>query len=69
MEKDAHYEHLVVNHHLICGQYYTFCFAETKEDFAEGDYGVVHYAVLPTGWKMTALSATIWHKSLCRAHR
>lgn len=51
MEKDAHYEHLVVNHHLICGQYYTFCFAETKEDFAEGDYGVVHYAVLPTGWK------------------
>lgn len=49
--KDAHYEHLVVNHSLIREQYYTFCFAETQEDFTEGDYGVVHYAVLPTGRK------------------
>lgn len=50
-EKDLHYEHLVVNHYLIREQYYTFCFAETQEDFAEGDFGVVHYAVLSTGRK------------------
>lgn len=50
-EKDAHYEHLVVNHDLIREQYYTFCFAETQEDFTEGDYGVVHYAALSTGRK------------------
>lgn len=50
-EKDAHYEHLVVNHSLIREQYYTFCFAETQEDFTEGDYGVVHCAALPTGRK------------------
>lgn len=50
-EKDTHYEHLVVNHYLIRGQYYTFCFAETQEDFIEGDYGVVHYAALPIGRK------------------
>lgn len=50
-EKDAHYEHLVVNHHTIRGQYYTFCFAETQEDFTEGDYGIVHYTTLPTGRK------------------
>lgn len=50
-EKDAHYEHLVVNHYLIREQYYVFCFAETQEDFAEGDYGLVHYAALPTGQK------------------
>lgn len=50
-EKDIHYEHLVVNHYPIREQYYTFCFTETQEDFAEGDYGVVHYTVLPTGWK------------------
>ena len=50
-EKDVHYEHLVVNHYLIREQYYTFCFAETQEDFTEGDYGVVNYGVLPTGRK------------------
>ena len=50
-EKDSHYEHLVVNHNLIREHYYTFCFAETQEDFAEGDYGVLHYAVLPSGKK------------------
>lgn len=50
-EKDAHYEHLVVNHDLIREQYYTFCFAETQEDFTEGDYGEVHYAALPIGRK------------------
>ena len=32
-EKDAHYEHLGVNHHTIRGQYYTFCCAETQEYF------------------------------------
>ena len=53
-EKDVHYEHLVVNHCLIREQYYTFCFAETQEDFTEGDYGVVNYAVLPTGRKSDA---------------
>lgn len=58
-EKDIHYEHLVVNHYPIREQYYTFCFTETQEDFAEGDYGVVHYTVLPTGWKMTELSSTM----------
>lgn len=41
----------MVNHYLIHEQYYTFCFAETQEDFTEGDYGVVHYAALPTGRK------------------
>lgn len=50
-KKDVHYEHLVVNHHTIRGQYYTFCFAETQEDFTEGDYGEVHYAALPIGRK------------------
>lgn len=50
-EKDVHYEHLVVNHYPIYKKYYTFCFAEIQEDFAEGDYGIVHYATLPTGQK------------------
>lgn len=50
-EKDVHYEHLVVNHYPIHKKYYTFCFAEIQEDFAEGDYGIVHYATLPTGQK------------------
>ncbi len=50
-EKDAYYEHLVVNHSLIRGRYYTFCFAETQEDFTEGDYGVVHYTELQKGLK------------------
>lgn len=50
-EKDVHYEHLVVNHYPIHKKYYTFCFAEIQEDFAEGDYGIVHYATLPIGQK------------------
>lgn len=50
-EKDVHYEHLVVNHYPIHKKYYTFCFADIQEDFAEGDYGIVHYATLPTGQK------------------
>lgn len=50
-EKDAHYEHLVVNHYPIHKRDYTFCFAEIQEDFSEGDYGIVHYAALPTGQK------------------
>lgn len=50
-EKDVHYEHLVVNHYPIHKKCYTFCFAEIQEDFAEGDYGIVHYATLPTGQK------------------
>lgn len=50
-EKDAHYEHLVVNYYPIRERYYTFCFAETQEDFVDGDYGTVHYAVLKTGQK------------------
>lgn len=50
-EKDTHYEHLVVNHYPIHKRYYTFCFAEIQEDFAEGDYGIVHYAALATGQK------------------
>lgn len=50
-DKDTHYEHLVVNHYPIRKQYYTFCFAETQENFIEGDYGMVHYAMLQTGWK------------------
>ena len=40
-----------MNHHTIRGQYYTFCFAEPQEDFTEGDYGIVHCAMLPTGQK------------------
>ena len=48
---DKYYEHLVVNHYPIHKKYYTFCFAEIQEDFAEGDYGIVHYATLPTGQK------------------
>ena len=50
-EKDEHYEHLVVNHYPIRERYCTFCFAETQEDFEEGDYGVVRYATLATGHK------------------
>lgn len=50
-EKDVHYEHLVGDHYPIHKKYYTFCFAEIQEDFAEGDYGIVHYATLPTGQK------------------
>lgn len=50
-EKDEHYEHLVVNHYPIQERYCTFCFAETQEDFEEGDYGIVRYATLATGHK------------------
>lgn len=50
-EKDAHYEHLVVNHCPIREKYYTFCFAETIETFEDGDYGIVRYTNLATGQK------------------
>ena len=50
-EKDAHYEHLVVNHYLIRDAYYTYCFAETDGIFVDGDFGIVHYAVLMNGQK------------------
>ena len=50
-EKDEHYEHLVVNHYPIREKYCTFCFAETREDFEEGDYGEVRYATLAAGHK------------------
>ena len=50
-EKDAHYEHLVVNHYPIRERYYTFCFSENEEDFEEGDYGEVRYSYLATGQK------------------
>lgn len=50
-EKDAHYEHLVVNHFPIRERYFTFCFAETQEDFETGDYGEVRYATLAPGHK------------------
>lgn len=50
-EKDEHYEHLVVNHLPIRERYCTFCFAETLEDFEEGDYGEVRYAKLAPGHK------------------
>lgn len=65
-EKDAHYEHLVVNHYPIHKKYYTFCFAEIQEDFAEGDYGIVHYATFQQVKKMTVKSPTMWYKGLCR---
>ncbi len=48
-EQDAFYEHLVVNHYPIRDSYYNYCFAETQEDFVEGDYGIVNYAALKTG--------------------
>lgn len=50
-EKDAHYEHLVVNHFLIRDAYYTYCFAETEGDIVDGDFGIVHYAALKNGQK------------------
>ena len=50
-EKDEHYEHLVVNHSPIRERYCTFCFAETQEDFEEGDYGKIRYATLAPGDK------------------
>lgn len=50
-EKDTHYEHLVVNHNLIRNQYHVFCFAETRDDYVEGDYGIVRYASLLQGLK------------------
>lgn len=50
-EKDAHYEHIVVNHYLIRDAYYTYCFAETEGDIVDGDFGIVHYAVLKNGQK------------------
>lgn len=50
-EKDEHYEHLVVNHPPIRERYYTFSFAETKEDFEAEDYGEVRYAMLAPGHK------------------
>lgn len=50
-EKDEHYEHLVVNHHLIGDAYYSYCFAETEDVFVDGDFGIVHYAVLKNGQK------------------
>ena len=50
-EKDAHYEHLVVNHFLIRDAYYTYCFAETEGDIVDGDFGIVHYAEVKNGQK------------------
>ena len=50
-EKDAYYEHLVVNHFLIRDAYYTYCFAETEGDIVDGDFGIVHYAALKNGQK------------------
>ena len=54
-QNDAHYEHLVVNHYLIRKRYYTFCFSETQDGFAEGDFGMVNFAALPTGRKNDSL--------------
>ena len=50
-EKDAHYEHLVVNHFLIRDAYYTYCFAETEGDIVDGDFGIVQYAARKNGQK------------------
>lgn len=50
-KKDEHYEHLVVNHNPIRGQYYTYCFAETSNEFENEDFGLVSYALLAQGLK------------------
>lgn len=50
-KKDEHYEHLVVNHNLIRDQYFTYCFAETQEEFENEDYGFVSYANIAQGIK------------------
>lgn len=51
-KKDAHYEHLIVNPHLVENEYYTFCFAETHESFPVGDFGLVYYTSLQKGWQV-----------------
>ena len=51
-EKDAHYEHLVVNHCLIKNEYFTYCFAETQEGFEDEDYGLVNYTILKPEYKL-----------------
>lgn len=50
-KKDEHYEHLVVNHNPIRGQYHTYCFAETLNEFEDEDFGLVSYALLAQGLK------------------
>lgn len=50
-KKDEHYEHLVVNYNPIRGQYYTYCFAETSNEFEDEDFGMVTYATLAQGLK------------------
>lgn len=50
-KKDEHYEHLVVNHNLVRNHYFTYCFAETQEEFEDEDYGLVSYAMLAKGLK------------------
>lgn len=50
-KKDEHYEHLVVNHNPIRGQYYTYCFTETSNEFENEDFGLVSYALLAQGLK------------------
>lgn len=50
-DRDEHYEHLIVNHYPIQNVYYTYCFADTQEDFAAGDYGQVQYTPLLKGIK------------------
>lgn len=50
-KKDKHYEHLVVNHNPIRGQYYTYCFAETQDEFEDEDFGQVYYTSLVQGLK------------------
>ena len=50
-KKDEHYEHLVVNHNLIRDEYYTYCFAETSEEFENEDFGLISYAKLAKGVK------------------
>lgn len=50
-KKDEHYEHLVVNHNQIRGQHYTYCFAETRNEFEDEDFGLISYALLAQGLK------------------
>ena len=49
-KKDAHYEHLIVDPYPVDNEYYSFCFAETHEDFLISDFGLMYYARLQDGW-------------------
>lgn len=47
--KDANYEHLVVNHSVVNGHQYSFTFTETDKGFVDGEIGTVELSLVHNG--------------------